>query len=108
MATRSTTVAAIAAVAGGQTIYTSPANLTTIIKSIFVANYGAVDDIISMQVQRAFHVSAYIFFNTALPATSKLEWNGWIVLEPGDIWTMHVNTATVSVWGNGALLPGIA
>lgn len=90
------------------TLYTVPSNQTVILKSVYTWTPAAAPDVFSVGVQRPGIATIYVQRNLSIPADTTAEWNGWLVLVPGDLLVAGCANGNVNFWLSGAKLFGVA
>lgn len=92
--------------AAGNISWTCPAGHITIVKSFHAYNSSATAVSINMDViPSGGQFQLYGSIQTVQPNT-HFEWNGWIVLNPGDIVQVVTGGAGACAWVSGAVLVG--
>lgn len=85
-------------------IYQSPANYTTILKDARFFGYEAALTAILMYARTASG-GPYVYLIPQLdPAKQEYDWQGWFVLNPGDILVAGVTGSHTNYWLSGAML----
>lgn len=87
-------------------MWSSPAEVVTLVKSAYIhnANPAAARAVLGVQ-----HVNPSWTVNLVdeeLATGVKLSWEGWLVLNPGDIVYCYADSPDVGFWVSGATLLG--
>jgi hypothetical protein len=109
MATRTAKLASAKPGAGSfTTVATVPSATTYIVKSLLIFQNSGVTADVRAYASDATNVFAYLFFNQSVPSGTRQEWEGFLVLAPGDTLTVFSSQTNVSFWFSGSKLPGVA
>lgn len=90
------------------TIYTCPADMTAIVKSVSSNNSNSVSVNDAYAVVRAGETQAYTFHRVALTTQATEHFQCWIVLEPGDQLQIFATNTNQQLMAAGAELDGVA
>lgn len=109
MPTRSTVLGALKpAAATNTTVFTVPAGMTYLVKSIFVAGAGGTADTVYVTANDPNGTIVWWYWNQPLPIAGRLEWEGWFALNPGQFVVINSANGASGFWINGAKLIGTA
>lgn len=90
------------------TMLTVPAGQTYLVKSVFVLNNsGAADAVQCWALDPAVTVVGY-FVLVTLAATTKIEWEGFLAMNPGDKLNCQSQNGVSHFWVSGTKLVGVA
>ena len=89
-------------------LFTVPPGQTWIVKSAIAGNDSGVAASITLYGLNPGANPAYIFLAQALANGARAEWNGWLVLAPGDQLVTAAPVGAVELWVSGAKLMGTA
>jgi hypothetical protein len=104
--TRSTVLASgHGTVAGGGVVFTCPAGFNCLIKSAVVSNPTSSPGSVWYQLVSSTSQGQCWFGFGTVPAGEGLEWQGWIVMMPGDYLVLNYSQSETYWWINGAELP---
>jgi hypothetical protein len=84
-----------------------PANYTLIVKSIGVFNFNAAAQDVDIDLSDVTNTIFMRLLSDPTPATSHREWNGWVVMGPGDRLTIGIAGGPYNVWVSGTVLNGV-
>lgn len=87
---------------------TVPAGETWIVKSASVVNIAAGAQTVSLLARRPSVPVAVTFYTESLNASAVGQWNGWVVLAPGDQLALVMTVGPGRVWVSGSRLIGAA
>jgi hypothetical protein len=90
---------------GAQTVYTVPPGYVLICKSVYVSNGGLAAATGHFQIT-AIGVAQIPLNTWTLQPQETAEWNGWTVLNAGDLAQVISDQPSVYYWIAGALLSG--
>lgn len=109
MATRSAQLCNVAVEDADEyhSVYVCPAGVTTIIKSVYINHPDAGGSNMAWAVGAGDSVSP-ITVNPTVPAYGSLEWEGWVVIEPGQYLATYSTSGFYTVVASGAELVGVA
>jgi hypothetical protein len=109
MPTRSTALAVAIPVAGPLvTLFTVPAGFTYVVKSLMIYNGGVGPDTLYAGFKDPAGTDVYVYTNQALASAGRLEWNGWMAMNPGAQFVVFSTTGNSHFWVSGAKLEGVA
>lgn len=108
MATRTALLAAGGPLTAAETvIYTSPADVTTLVKYMTLDNSSG--GTVTVLVRAPTLAGRPIRRNWSLPTNTSDDWNCWFVLPPGGIVALTASvTGAIGYTMHGAKLPGVA
>jgi len=105
--TRSAALGRAVLPAGGWiTLFQVPANEIYLVKSAYVSANGPSAEVILAVVNNASQTNIRLA-QWSVSANDGDSWQGWIVVEPGDLVQATASVAGVSIWVSGAALPGV-
>lgn len=95
--------------AGSHVLVTGVAGMTLLIKTAYVSGSMTASQQMSLYVNHASPaVLTYLIFVTLATGIQTANWQGWIVLAPGDQLVMGKTTAeAIDYWISGAALHGV-
>jgi hypothetical protein len=106
-APRSQRIIAYHSTAGGNSgVWICPDNHITLVKSIHISNPTAAIGQMNVTVVTADGSVALTIPLANIAANTHVEWNGWIVLNPGDYILLTGVTAGLMGWVSAAVLGG--
>lgn len=89
-----------------QTVYTSPANVTTIVKDLRTNNAGTVTTFLIWAVTSGAQQVRLLL--ASLNAGDPQSAQPYVVLKPGDALQIFTSAAPVAFWASGSKLDGVA
>jgi|SRR5215469_3214369 len=99
-------IAYTSSAAGQSNAFTCPANSVTLIKSAYFENTSASSVEAILQVDASPSGTFVRLFDQTLPTNTVANWQGWAVLNPGDLVLVVVSAAGIHGWVSGAVLTG--
>jgi len=90
---------------GDRTIYTCPVGAVVLLKGAVLTNYSGSAGWVSLQLSTVTAVSVLLHINTAMPASTTLLLEMWVVLHPGDRLTFSNTVTPAAIVVSGAVLP---
>lgn len=92
--------------AGISPIWTTPDAHITLLKSCYVYQAGVAAAAVSLEVSQAGLGTSLIVHSWTLEVAGHDSWEGWIVLNPGDVAWVRTDVAGLVGWMSGAVLAG--
>ena len=86
-------------------LYTSPGNTVTLVKDILAETYSFPNTVTFYVFRQGAAGVTLTRFSTTGTTPLFAQWQGWVVLEPGDYVQVNWDNGAVATWGSGALLP---
>lgn len=86
---------------------TVPAGETWIVKSVLAQNWGGASGSLQIGCSDPTNSVGVYFVNQTLAAGAIAEWEGWVVLKPGDQVFTVLSASSVSMWVSGTRLLGV-
>lgn len=92
--------------AGFGPIFTAPNGYVVLLKSFYSDNPGTVNGVASLYVRTADSTILVTLASLTVAANDRANWQGWIVLNPGDQILVNASEANLHFWVSGAVLAG--
>jgi len=86
------------------TVFTCPTGWRTIVKSVSAFNTTAASSLVQSYVYHPANGAYVLTLNSTLQANTASFWDGWVVLNPGDLLQVALQVAGINVWASGTLL----
>jgi hypothetical protein len=87
---------------------TVPAGESWLLKNAMVWNDGVANDSVQVLVVTLAGVRIALAFGFPLAAHGIIQWNGFLIMKPGDTLQGSSSTSSSAVVASGARLPGVA
>ena len=106
MTTRSARLfTAVLPVAYNTPLYVAPPGTVVLFKSLYAYTEMSGTEQLVIKVQEPLNGNTAWVFSFAAAGPANGTWEGWVVLEPGDVIVGDLTGGLATVWGSGALLP---
>lgn len=86
--------------------FVCPDNYVVLVKSAAFNNASAAEITASIILTTANQLVSVNAVQVPVPAAGAVEWNGWLVLNPGDQVKLHLTGGVAAAWLSGAILAG--
>ena len=86
-------------------IFTAGQGVLTLLKSVYGFQQMTAPNQMVLKVKPSDAATVAWFYVSTSTDQVAIQWQGWIVMEPGDQILADNNGGTVELWGSGALLP---
>jgi hypothetical protein len=88
-----------------QVVYTAGPGFNVILKSVYGFQHVTSAAQFVLKIASPGWPGVAWFYESTATAQIAIQWQGWIVLRPGDQVTADNPAGSAQVWGSGALLP---
>ena len=89
-------------------LFTCPAQMTIILKTIGVYNQGSIVDDSWLRLYRLSTDTSMNVWHQAIQPGVTVQTSTWLVIEPGDTIWVFTSEAQESLWISGTVLQGVA